>query len=72
MGAVRSMLESMRLVLSISLFGLPAVAMPVGTHLGVPRGVQLIGPMYREDLCLDAAEVVEQSLGVLTPIDPRI
>jgi amidase len=71
-GAVRNMLESMRLVLSISLLGLPAVAMPAGIHLGMPRGVQLIGPMYREDLCLDAAEVVEQSLGVLTPIDPRI
>lgn len=71
-GAVRAMLESMRLVLSISLLGLPAVAMPAGTHLGVPRGVQLIGPMYREDLCLDGAEVVEQSLGALTPIDPRI
>jgi hypothetical protein len=24
-----------------------------------------------EDLCLDAAQVVEESVGVLTPIDPR-
>jgi amidase len=69
--AARTMLESMRLVLSISLLGLPAVAMPAGIHLGMPQAVSLIGPMYREDLCLDAAEVVEQALGVVTPIDPR-
>lgn len=69
-GFVRDMLNSMRLVLSISLLGLPAVAMPAGTDQGLPLGVQLIGPMYREDLCLDAAEVIEQSLGTLTPIDP--
>jgi amidase len=33
--------------------------------------VQIIGPRYREDLCLDAAAALEQALGVLTPIDPR-
>ena len=33
--------------------------------------VQVIGPRYREDLCLDAAAALEDRLGVLTPIDPR-
>jgi hypothetical protein len=33
--------------------------------------VQIIGARYREDLCLDAAQAVEDQLGVLTPIDPR-
>jgi amidase len=42
----------------------------VGVANGLPQGVQLIGPMYREDLCLDAAEAVEGALGVLTPVDP--
>ena len=37
---------------------------------GCPQGVQLIGPRYREDLCLDAAQAIEDRLGVLTPIDP--
>jgi amidase len=36
----------------------------------LPQGVQLIGPRYREDLCLDAAQAIEDRLGVLTPIDP--
>jgi amidase len=43
----------------------------VGVAKGLPQGVQIIGPMYREDLCLDAAEAIESALGTLTPIDPR-
>jgi amidase len=31
----------------------------------------VIGPRYREDLCLDAAAAIEDRLGILTPIDPR-
>jgi amidase len=60
----------MRLVVTVNLLGLPAAAVPVGVANGLPQGVQLIGPMYREDLCLDAAEAVENTLGVLTPVDP--
>jgi Asp-tRNA(Asn)/Glu-tRNA(Gln) amidotransferase A subunit family amidase len=38
---------------------------------GLPQGVQVIGPRFREDLCLDAAAVIEAGTGQLTPIDPR-
>jgi amidase len=62
----------MRLVLCVSLLGLPAVVVPVGVARGIPVGVQVIGPMYREDLCLDAAEVIERTLGTVTPIEPTI
>jgi amidase len=62
---------SMRLVVTVNLLGLPAAAVPVGVANGLPQGVQIIGPMYREDLCLDAAEAIENALGTLTPIDPR-
>jgi hypothetical protein len=27
--------------------------------------------LMRDDLCLDAAEAIENAVGVLTPIDPR-
>lgn len=70
--AVREILESMRLVLSVSLLGLPAVAVPVGLARGIPQGVQIIGPMYREDLCLDAAEVIESAFRAVAPIDPKV
>jgi len=36
----------------------------------LPLGVQVIGARYREDLCLDAAEVIEAQRGLPTPIDP--
>jgi amidase len=68
--SVREILLSMRMVVAVNLLGLPAAAVPVGEGGGLPQGVQIIGPRYREDLCLDAAEVIESRLGTLTPIDP--
>ena len=46
-------------------------ALPVSIADALPRSVQVIGPPYREDLCLDAAAAIEDRLGILTPIDPR-
>jgi amidase len=64
-------LETVRFVLPANLLGLPAACVPVGLANGMPTGVQVIGDLFRDDLCLNAAEAIEQSLGVLTPIDPR-
>jgi amidase len=63
--------RGMRMALAVSALGLPAVALPVGIAEGLPQAVQVIGPRYREDLCLDAAEAMEDRLGTITPIDPR-
>jgi amidase len=60
-----------RFVLPANLLGLPAACVPTGVANGFPTGVQVIGDLFREDLCLNAAEAIEQSVGVLTPIDPR-
>jgi len=59
-----------RLLIAVNLLGLPAVAVPTGIAGGLPLGVQVIGSRYREDLCLDAAEVIEARHGLPTPIDP--
>jgi amidase len=69
--AVRDLTERMRTNVPANLLGLPAVAFPTGEANGLPQGAQVIGPRFREDLCLDAAEAVESALGTLTPIDPR-
>ena len=61
----------MRMAMAVDALGLPAVALPVGITDDLPQAVQVIGPRYREDLCLDAAEAIENRIGVLTPIDPR-
>jgi len=64
-------IEMVRFVLPANILGLPAACVATGVANGLPTGVQVIGDLYREDLCLDAAEAIERSVGVLTPIDPR-
>jgi amidase len=70
-GSVAQTIRGMRMTLAVNALGLPAVALPVGIGAGLPQSVQLIGPRYREDLCLDAAAALEDKVGVITPIDPR-
>lgn len=72
-GAGRDRVASaMRLCSVTSFVGVPGVAVPTGLVDGLPCGVQIVGRAFREDLCLDAAQAVENRLGVLTPIDPRM
>jgi len=66
----RDVLRAQRLLVAVNLLGLPAVSVPTGLWGGLPLGVQVIGARYREDLCLDAAEVIEAQRGLPTPIDP--
>lgn len=63
--------DGMRLCTVTSFVGVPAVAVPTGVGDGLPSGVQIIGRAFREDLCLAAAQEIEDRLGVLTPIGPR-
>jgi amidase len=70
-GRVAEDLRTMRMAIAVNALGLPALALPVGTADGLPQAVQVIGPRYREDLCLDAAAAIEDKVGILTPIDPR-
>jgi amidase len=69
--AARALAESMCLTVAANNLGLPSVAVPVGLAGNLPQGVQVIGPRYREDLCLAAAEAIETRRGVITPIDPK-
>lgn len=66
----REVLRAQRLLVAVNLLGLPAVSVPTGVWGGLPLGVQVIGARYREDLCLDAAEVIEAQRRLSTPIDP--
>ncbi len=62
--------DSIRVSLISPLLGVPALAVPVGSYGRLRPGVQILAPRFREDLCLDAGEVVEAAEGVVTPIDP--
>ena len=55
-----------------NVLGIPSTAVPAGLgDAGLPLGVQVYADLWRDDLTLAAAQVVEDALGSLTPIDPR-
>ena len=65
-----AVLRQMRFEVAINLLGLPAVCVPTGVAGGLPQGVEVIGGRYREGLCLEAGQAIEDALGIITPIDP--
>ena len=50
----------------INYVGLPAGVLPIGYADGLPAGIQIVGRRYREDLILNAMQVVEESVGILS------
>jgi amidase len=69
--AARATLELLRPVLPANLLGLPAAVVPVGMADGLPVGAQLTGRRFADLTCLGVAQLLEDALGALTPIDPR-
>ena len=56
--------------LALPVLGLPGVAVPTGVYDGLPSGVQIVSRRFREDWCLDAAEVVEARADLALPVSP--
>jgi amidase len=54
-----------------SLVGMPGVAVPTGVTQGLPTGVLVMAPHFREDIALDAAEIIESAFPMPTPTDMR-
>jgi amidase len=69
-GGKREVLTAARATVLAVLLGLPGLAVPVGSHGKLRTGVQIMAMRNREDLCLDAGEVIEAAEGVVMPIDP--
>ncbi|MCJ7798036.1 MAG: amidase family protein, partial [Thermoleophilia bacterium] len=67
---VQLVLDTVRFITPGNVLGLPSVALPMGVAYGLPTGIQVYADLWREDLCLEAAEVIEGAVGRLTPIDP--
>jgi amidase len=53
-----------------SVAGLPVAVLPAGEESGLPIGVQIVANPFRDDLALEAARRVEQSLGGFRPANP--
>jgi amidase len=66
-------MEMIRPVVPANLIGLPSACVPAGLDpaTGLPIGVLLTGRRMHDMECLDAAEAIEASFRLPTPIDPR-
>ena len=53
-----------------NVLGIPSVALPTGVSDGLPTGIQVYAELYREDLCLLAAEMIESESLCPTPMEP--
>ena len=62
---IPNMLKAQQPLFTVNLLGLPAVAMPTHVSNGIPFGVQLIGPMHDDYFVLEAAEALEQNIGLI-------
>ena len=62
--------ESFMFIAPGNCLGIPSVALPMGVDNGLPTGIQIYSELYREDLCLHAAEVIQEEAPCPTPIDP--
>lgn len=63
---VKDLFDSSIYSYGVNYIGMPAGHVPVELVEGMPSGVQLIGQKWREDLILDAMEVIENATGVMT------
>jgi amidase len=66
--------ESYRVEAPLTAFALvpiPGVAVPTGIANGLPTGVLVMAQRFREDVALDAAEIIEANCPMPTPIDIR-
>ncbi len=63
---VRDLFTSSIYSYAVNYLGMPAGNVPVDLVEDMPSGIQLIGQKWREDLILDAMQVIEDATGVMT------
>lgn len=67
----RSTLATVRPTLPANLLGLPAAVAPAAVVNGLPVGAQFTSRRFGERTTLAAAQALEDTVGILTPIDPK-
>lgn len=64
--ALTDILHGLAPSVTFNLLGMPSVLAPTGLADGLPMGVQVVAERFREDICLAAAEAIEQGCGTLS------
>nr|CAA6830473.1 MAG: Unknown protein [uncultured Thiotrichaceae bacterium] len=59
---IPDIMRAQRFLYLVNVLGLPAATVPVGVYDGMPLGVQLIGAMHDDAVCLDVAEALERAV----------
>ena len=58
------------LTLGGNLAGLPGISVPCGSPDGLPVGLQVLAPQFREDLALRVARAYEVASGIMPEVAP--
>ncbi|OZI73942.1 amidase family protein [Bordetella genomosp. 12] len=69
--AYRRVWEAQLTQVGLPFMGLPGLAVAMGEAEGAPVGVQLIAARYREDILLDAGQVIEAAGSPVSVAQPR-
>ena len=62
--------ETTRFILPGNVLGLPCVSVPLSGPSALPDSVSIYADLWREDLCLAAAGVIEAAVGQRAPVEP--
>lgn len=62
--------ETTRFILPGNVLGLPCVTVPLSGPGALPDSVSIYADLWREDLCLAAAGVIEAAVGQRAPVEP--
>ena len=68
--AFARVLQAQLTQLGVPLLGLPGLTVSTGMVGTAPVGIQLVAGRYREDVLLDAGEVIEAGGTPPSPVDP--
>lgn len=70
--SAENFMHASRFAFPANLLGLPSLVMPAMETEQSSSAVQIISQRFREDLCLDTAEVLEKRRGKIIPVNPSI
>ena len=62
--------KSFYFIAPANVLGLPAVALATGVSEGIPMGIQIYADLFRDDLALLAAEIIEKEKPCPSPVNP--
>ena len=68
-GAMAELVDTGRWGFNLSAVAMPALSFPMGHVEGAPIGVQVFSRSWREDVLLDAGDVLESAMGEVRTVD---